>query len=515
MSNDWKAALVWQRKKVASVVGNAITLLVNEPPWKDVVGFNDFTGQIEKLKDPPWHEHDRPAGKLTGPWTDADTTRTRAWLTREWEDTDFTKSDVNEALRVVAEKRRFHPVRDFLEGAAAEYDGRPRADTWLVRLAGAKDMPLVRAQGAKWLISAVARVFEPGCQVDHVLVLRGPQDSRKSTALRALAVRDEWFHDEVQPTGKDGQIQLVSGVWIALDDEFAGLRGGNERRKKSFITRRTEKFRSPYDKWDQRHARQCVLAAAVNEETILTDPTGGRRYWIIDVQQFDVDALKKELRQLWAEAVHRYRAGEKWYLDDAKLVFAAAKVQDAARARDAWEEPVAKWLAKKPAGEGVTTHDVLRGCVFTLEERMAHSDDEMRDAELRIANVLRSLGWTKCEASRNRRGHLRGGVRVRMFFRDGACPKCSPRAGRQREEREKREEDGHPGHSLETKEENGCPPLDSTLDTPGQRATASGGAASAANQAASHSSTSARVITAPPHPRRRGPRQIVTTRGAR
>ena len=209
-------------------------------------------------------------------------------------------------------------------------------------------------------------------------------------------MRDEWFHDEVEPVSKDGKIGLA-GVWIALDDEFAGLRGGNERKKKSFISRRHEKYRSPYDKWDQRHARQCVLAAAVNEEEILSDPTGGRRYWIIDVRRFDIEALVAEREQLWAEAVHRYRAREKWYLDDQKLVAAAARTQEAARARDAWEQPVAKWLGKK-IGDGVTTHDVLRHCIFAGEEHMAHTRCATRNSE----------SPTCCERSGGRSAMRRG-----------------------------------------------------------------------------------------------------------
>jgi predicted P-loop ATPase len=418
-----------------------------------------------------------------------------------------SRTDTNDAVRVVALKRSRHPVRDRLNDCAANWDGVARDDTWLIRLGGAPDTPLVRAQSAKFLISAVARIMEPGCQVDHVLVLRGPTGGKKTSALRALAMRNEWFHDEVDPVTKDGKIALAGGVWIALDDEFAGLRGGNERKKKSYVTRRIEKFRSPYDVWDKRHARQCVLTAAVNEDEILSDPTGGRRYWIVDVQGFDIAALVAEVEQLWAEAVHRYRAGEKWHLVEPKLVAAAAMVQEGARTRDAWEEPVAKRLAKKSAGEGVTTHDILRG--IENDERIEHSADELRDAELRIANLLRTLGWQKCDASRNRRGHLRDGVRVRLFFKGGKCPKCGRRE--RGEESEKRENDGHHGHSLEIKDKKVRPPPDNTPDTPGQSAsgaTSENGAAKAAYAAPLDSLGTAQVATAPLLARERGRRRI-------
>jgi predicted P-loop ATPase len=505
-TTGWESKLARAGKdgdKYAGTVGNAILVLANHKAWRATLAFDEFACVVVTDKSPPWDEAAMPANPKPGPWADADTSRARAWFEQHYPGMKVSRTDTDDAVRVVAQKHRTHPVREFLEGL--KWDGAPRLDTWTIRLGGAPDTRLVRAQSSKWLISAVARIQEPGCQVDHVLVVRGPQDAKKTSALRRLAMRDEWFHDEVEPVSKDGKIGLA-GVWIALDDEFAGLRGGNERKKKSFISRRHEKYRSPYDKWDQRHARQCVLAAAVNEEEILSDPTGGRRYWIIDVRRFDIEALVAEREQLWAEAVHRYRAREKWYLDDQKLVAAAARTQEAARARDAWEQPVAKWLGKK-IGDGVTTHDVLRHCIFAGEEHMAHSADEMRDAELRIANVLRTLGWAKCDASRNRRGHLRDGLRVRLFFEGGKCPKCTPGSLEREERGEEREKDGHPGHSLGITEKKRCPPLDSTLDTPGHPANGTNGAGKPAHAAPLDSLTAAKITTSPRLTRERGRRK--------
>jgi putative DNA primase/helicase len=314
-----------------------------------------------------------------------------------------------------------HPVREFLR--ATEWDRKGRLDRWMIDYCGAADTPYTRAVGAKWMISAVARVELPGCQADHMLVLQGEPGLRKSSVLRALATRDEWFHDEVNTRDKDGKIGL-EGVWIVEDAELAGLGRADRTTNNAFITRRVEKYRSPYDRWDMRRARQCVFAATTNDKEILVDPVGARRFWFVLVTRDDLRGLIAARDQLWAEAFERFCSGEAWHIEDVALVAAATQEQEARRVPDAWEEPVAAWLARAPAQPkdkpalpansvaGVTTHDVL-AALDVPHHAMT------RDAEMRSARVLRQLGWEKCSTK-----HVRNGVRGDVFFpSDTRCPK--------------------------------------------------------------------------------------------
>jgi putative DNA primase/helicase len=93
-----------------------------------------------------------------------------------------------------------HPVRAYLAGL--EWDGVPRLSLWLTTYLGAYDAPpeYVHAVGRAWLISLVARAMRPGCQVDHLLILEGPQGARKSSALRALVPDPAWFTDNISPS---------------------------------------------------------------------------------------------------------------------------------------------------------------------------------------------------------------------------------------------------------------------------------------------------------------------------
>lgn len=137
-----------------------------------------------------------------------------------------------------------HPVRDYLN--ALTWDGTPRLDNWLSRYLGVDDSPYARAVASRFLTSAIARVFRPGCQVDHVLVLEGPQGTLKSSALNALAM--PWFADSMSKLGsKDSAIE-VAGVWLIEMSELDAMLKATFSATKSFVTRRHDRFRPPYGK---------------------------------------------------------------------------------------------------------------------------------------------------------------------------------------------------------------------------------------------------------------------------
>jgi putative DNA primase/helicase len=287
---QWGRALLRHERgqhkgELVACVANAVTILTCDVRWREVLAFDEFEGAVVTLKVPPWHRQDRPADPKPGLWTDANTTRLRGWLARELK-LVLGKDDADSAIYVAAERRVVHPVRDWL--ASLQWDGTKRLDTWLPRYLGADDTPFVRAAGAKFLISACARVFAPGCKADHMLVLQGAQGIGKSTALAALVPIDAWYNDELDLESKDGKIAL-RGVWIIEASELASLRNAKTAAIKSFLSRRIDKYRDPYGRRDGRHPRMCVVASTTNEDAYLKDDTGNRRFWPVRVRRVDLD----------------------------------------------------------------------------------------------------------------------------------------------------------------------------------------------------------------------------------
>lgn len=239
----------------------------------------------------------------------------------------FTKVVMDEARSAA-----FHPVRDYLDGL--RWDGVPRVDAWLSAYGRANDDDYTRAVGALVLVAAVRRVRRPGVKFDEMLVLESPQGTNKSSALRVLAVRDEWFVDDL-PLNAEGKvvIERLAGRWIAEAGELKGMRKGEVEHLKAFLSRQEDTARMSYARLPVIVPRQCVIVGTTNSERYLRDLTGNRRFWPVRVEGFDLDRLRGDVDQLWAEAAHREAAGESIRLDPA-LWAAAGEEQDARRVED-------------------------------------------------------------------------------------------------------------------------------------------------------------------------------------
>ncbi len=266
-----KAKVEWYTPK--SCVANATTILGNDARWAGVIARNDFAEVDVIMREPPWHSDDRK-GSRVGPWTDADTTRLRSWLDRAY-GIVLGPNDLEQVVSVVAEANRFHPVRDYLQRLT--WDGTERLATMLCAYFAAPDNDYSRAIGALWMTSAVARAMAPGCQVDCLLILEGPQGKRKNAALRALVPDPALYSETGIVIGQKDSYQSLHGVWIYVIDELASLKGRDVEKVKSFVSSPKDHFRAPYGRRFRDYPRQNVFAGTTNEERYFPDRTGNRR----------------------------------------------------------------------------------------------------------------------------------------------------------------------------------------------------------------------------------------------
>jgi putative DNA primase/helicase len=310
-----------------------MTLLRESPEWADVLAYNEFSLYVTTKKPAPWQ---KVGG---GNWTDYDDSRTTEWLQRH--DVLVPTPLTAEAVQTVAKENRFHPVRDYLN--SLEWDQTPRLDNWLSEYLGVEPSPFVAAVGTRWMISAVARIFRPGCQADYTLLFEGKQGIQKSKALQILA-GDDWFTDHISDLGsKDSRIEL-HGKWIIEFSELATVRRGELEKVKAFLTARIDHFRMPYGRRSEAVPRSCVFAASVNDQTPFTDPTGNRRWWPVRCGVIAIGALRRDRDQLWAEAYARFKAGQVWYLETAELNQLATSEQDERYDPGVWDEVILDWI---------------------------------------------------------------------------------------------------------------------------------------------------------------------------
>lgn len=285
-------------------------------------------------------------------------------------------------VRDLARRNRFHPVRDVLDGLA--WDGAKRIDTWLSVYAGAEDAPYTRAVGRLLLLAAVRRIRKPGCKFDEMVIFEGEGGTNKSTALTILAMEQEWFTDSL-PLGVDGKqaIELLSGRWFVEIAELQGLKKAGVEGLKAFLSRRSDRGRLAYDKTASSLDRQCIFIGTTNSDAYLTDTTGNRRFWPIKIKSFDLEALKRDVRQLWAEACVYEAAGESIRLDP-QLYIVARMEQDKRSLEDPFQyrlEAVLGQLYGK-----IRTEDVMR--IVGVMPGHRHGDHTRR-----VAEVMQNLGW--------------------------------------------------------------------------------------------------------------------------
>lgn len=379
---DWTALL---RKDAAGRVlakfCNAELALRESPEWRGCIAYDEFAARIVLRRPPPLEQY------LGDEWTQAHDLMALKWL--QSKGVMVKLRDVVEAVQAVAIQNRFHPVREWLDGL--KWDGIERARHWLTLYLGVEASDYVRAVGERWLVSAVARVYEPGCKADCVLVLEGPQGAGKSTALKTLA--GDWFTDEIHELGsKDAALQ-IRGVLVVELAELRQLRRSDTEAIKSFVSRTVDRFRPPYGQRVEAFPRQCVFAGTGNDGVYLGDETGGRRFWPVRCGKINLRELLRDREQLWAEACQRYRDGVPWYLDSAELQEAADAEQRDRFNEDAWHELIVEWLARERLNS-VSVAEVLERCVKKDKGMWAQSDKN------RVAKVLVFLGWKRKNLAR-------------------------------------------------------------------------------------------------------------------
>ena len=328
--------------------------------------------------------------KYPRPINDSDVTNVQIQLQRNGLG-KIAREAIYHAIDQEALENAYHPVREELESLV--WDSTPRLNDFCHKYFGTVKTPYSDFVGEAFLISAVARVFEPGCKVDHMMVFEGKQGIGKSTACKILG--GKYFSDTMPDLSKGKEVsQHLSGMWILEIQELAASSKAESAELKAFITRCEEKYRRPYAATEVSEPRQCVFIGTTNKSTYLRDETGARRFWPIKMVDVDLAALKADRDQLFAEAVARYKNGKKWYPDKAfeqKYIFPQ---QDARYEDDVWEAPIQDYL-KDGNITSVYVGELLTCALHVEKQKHGRADQN------RVTAILQRLGWERQKKDAN------------------------------------------------------------------------------------------------------------------
>ncbi len=349
---------------------------------------NTFTGRTEVHHPLPSPVTGKPmAQDGARELMDSDYTAVSAALARS-HGLSFSVQQVSAAVQSVAEENSYHPIRDYLK--SLQWDGIPRLEHWLHDFLGAQDNEYTAGVGRLFLIGMVARVMEPGCKNDHVLILEGSQGIRKSTACKVLAGGSRYFSDSLPPI-RDGSKDLAShlaGKWVIEVAELSATSRADTEALKSFLTRTHEGYRPAYGRNEVRQPRQCVFIGTTNRTEYLRDATGDRRFWPVkcglNSEPCDIDGLQEARDQLFAEAFHLYQSGEKWWPDAAFETEHIRQEQAERFECDPWEEMIVAHVQ-------ITQTDRLTvaGLLTNVIDKKAPSHAD----RARVRAILQRLGY--------------------------------------------------------------------------------------------------------------------------
>lgn len=349
-NGNWQLLLKRNRQtgEVKNTIDNVMLILEHDPRIRGKFAMNEFTGRGEVLSNLPWSKNEEKDGRM---WSDTDSDALYWWLEKTWGITG--RGNIDSALAIHASLHSFDPVQDYLNGL--KWDGKPRLDTLFIDYLGAEDSQYTRAVTRKALVAAVARVMQPGCKFDNMLILCGPQGIGKSTILSVLAEAPRHkglFNDSIRTFEGKEAAELLRGVWMVEIAELNAFKGSDVDRIKQFLSLRADIYRQAYGHNVSEFKRRCVFFGTCNTTEFLQDMTGNRRFWPVDARVqapaksvFD-DLSASEVDQIWAEARMRYITGEQLFLVDDVLDEAKIK-QESHRERYIQEGTILEFINKQ------------------------------------------------------------------------------------------------------------------------------------------------------------------------
>jgi Virulence-associated protein E len=391
-----KQAYMKSKGAWACNVGNVLLALEQEPELVGAFGYDQMLWCDVLLR--PLFTSDPHF--VPRPVTDADVLAVQRFL--QWLGfRRLGKNTTHDAIIKHAHDYAFHPVRNYLDRLI--WDREERLQTWLVNGFGADPGAYSEAIGRMFLISMVARIYQPGCKVDHMPVLEGEQGLLKSSACNVLA--GGYFSDQLPDITSKEAFQHLRGKWLIEVAELHTYSRAAIDHFKAFLVREVERYRPPWGHKETHEPRQCVFVGTTNKSMYLKDVTGNRRFWPIRTGKIKLDWLRDNRDQLFAEAVHLYHGDTHWWPDQD---FERQTIRDEQEARyepDAWEEPIQRYLdglsPKKTTvieiAVGALAYEAEPPVVIPYQTHPARGTPINRltpNDQNRITAILIHLGWT-------------------------------------------------------------------------------------------------------------------------
>jgi len=367
------------KNKIIPSSSNVELILSNHVDWAGKIAFDEFSGKFVIKK-----EVDGIDGIIPGEFTDTAEALICHWLSV------FYNIDVNSrvfghALTAAAYKNKFHPVKDFLN--TLKWDEKERLPNLFADIF---DPPCDTEPGylafvaVKFFIGAIARIEQPGCKMDNVLILESNQGKKKSTLIGEMF---PWSADTPLAIGDKDAVLNIQGVWVYEVSELQSFNNVEATKSKAFFSTAEDLIRVPYGRSAQKFPRQTVFIGTTNETEYFKDHTGNRRYWPVRCTTVDLEYVKENRDQILAEALHRYRQGESWWPETEEENRMLMVEQDKRLRVDPWQYLIEDFVTSN-SFDWIQSNEILTDCIGKSAQSIQKTADQMR-----VGAIMRAMGW--------------------------------------------------------------------------------------------------------------------------
>lgn len=348
---------------------NVVRTLMMHPDLAGHIWYDEFHGRYFT----DWRS-DKPRQ-----WEDVDALHLAVWFQRDVGLIKVGDDLAQRGVMTVGQLNKRDEPREWMNSLT--WDGAHRLEDSLCRYFNAPDSAYIRAAAKNFWVSMVARVFDPGCQVDNMLVLESEQGRFKSSALGVIG--GPWYAEAHESVTNKDFFMALQGVMLMEIAELDSFSRAETTKVKQVITCRADRYRVPYGRVSNSHPRRNIFVGTTNQDAYLMDATGARRFWPVKCGILDLNGLRDDRSQLFAEAVHAYKFGTSWWeIPEIE----ARDTQESRRSSDVWEDRIEEFLEGR---NFVTIHEVIE---MGLNIELNKVDRRIQN---RVADALRVLGYER------------------------------------------------------------------------------------------------------------------------
>lgn len=382
-TNPYKFILVGKEKTdiKQNSIYNIERILEIDPILKDSFQYNDFTSEIDVIKDIPTL-HIKQGYMIDDYYTEIASYIEKS---SKYQHILFDDRRIRNAVLVVAREHHYNPIIDYMKEALKQWDHTPRLDTVLYTYLGVEPTEIVAYITKLFFTGVVAKIFNPKTKFDYVLDLVGGQGAGKTTFLQKIAPLGYYTDQFTSFDNKDDYAVMRRAV-IINDDEMTATANASFETLKKFITLQEFEYRKPYGHQAERFAKHFVMARTTNELYYLKDKTGERRFLPVMVNrdrqlQNPVEDLTPEVvQQLWGEAVDLYQNQKFSFKIDDQMQQQLDEHRESFMYTDEIEDRIEELLSNE-----------LRGFNFITSKKIGELLDIDLNREHKIANRISNI----------------------------------------------------------------------------------------------------------------------------